>query len=94
MLSLGFLANTKQAEQYKNYKVSYYIQTFHNNKEKGTKITFWKFWLVGDFVQVWNFLSKNDWLILFHILTKDVIRKLRGGRIKNAIHLLGMNLEQ
>ena len=31
-LSLGQLANTKQGEQYKNYKVASHTQTFHNNR--------------------------------------------------------------
>ena len=50
-LSSGHLANTKQGEHYKNYKLSDYIQTFHKNREEGTKITFWKSWLVVDFAE-------------------------------------------
>ena len=38
--SFGQLANTKQEEQYKNYKVSTHTQTFHNNRKDGTEITF------------------------------------------------------
>ena len=49
LLSLGHLANSKQGEQYKNNKLSAYIQTFQKNRKKSTEITVWKFWLVVDF---------------------------------------------
>ena len=39
LLSLGQLANTKQGEQYKNYKVDTRVQTFHNERKENTKYT-------------------------------------------------------
>ena len=39
LLSLGQLANTKQGEQYKNYKVYTRVQTFHNERKENTKYT-------------------------------------------------------
>ena len=43
LLSLGQLANKKQGEQHKNYKVSSHIQTFHNNRLESAIITVWKY---------------------------------------------------
>lgn len=40
LLSLGHLANSKQGEQYKNYKLSAYIQTFQKNGKKVLKLQF------------------------------------------------------
>ena len=45
LLSLSQPANTKQGEQYKNYKIFTHIQTLHDNGYKSTKITVWKSWL-------------------------------------------------
>ena len=42
LLSLSQPANTKQGEQYKNYKIFTHIQTLHDNGYKSTKITVWK----------------------------------------------------
>lgn len=36
---LGFPGNTKQGEQYKNYKAFTHIQTFHTDRSEGIKIT-------------------------------------------------------
>ena len=38
-LSLSQLANTKQGEQHKNYKVSTRLQTFHINRQESSKVT-------------------------------------------------------
>ena len=40
LLSLGHLANSKQEEQYKNNKLSAYIQTFQKNRKKVLKLQF------------------------------------------------------
>ena len=39
LLSLAQLANTKQGEQYKNYKVYTRVQTFHNERKENTEYT-------------------------------------------------------
>ena len=68
-LSLGQLANTKQGEQYKNYKVYTRVQTFHNERKENTKYTVWKSKVVVDLQKVLSFFIENDWLKLFHKLT-------------------------
>ena len=69
LLSLAQLANTKQGEQYKNYKVYSRVQTFHNERKENSKYTVWKSKVVVDLQKVLSFFIENDWLKLFHKLT-------------------------
>ena len=69
LLSLAQLANTKQGEQYKNYKVYTRVQTFHNERKENTKYTVWKSKVVVDLQKVLSFFIENDWQKLFHKLT-------------------------